>query len=275
MGTEVISPARAQDMLTRLAPHQRPLNARRVDQYARDMAAGRWYPGNDAITIDADGWLVNGQHRLQAIIKAGKAVEEHVVYGVDPRAFATMDCGQARSIAQTLRVSNKAATVFGGLARYSLTGQARYIALTNTRSTVTRGEIQQIVGLFDGFCQEVLHYDNVFRSTFGFCSTLGMTAALAAIGMRESRDAAIETMQDLATAYEDGSGTNIRLVAQMLATLKRDRSTGGVLYAQILLRLHECRQTGRLFRQQDARRLDLDKYNVAAGNELRPLMEWA
>lgn len=83
----------------------RPIKKGRVLQYKSDMAAGRFYPNNDSICFDAEGYLINGHHRLQACIKAGTPFKSFVHYNLDPRAFVTMDVPAARSMADVLDLS--------------------------------------------------------------------------------------------------------------------------------------------------------------------------
>jgi len=43
-----------------------------VAQYTREMLAGRWRLNGETIKLDADGWLVDGQHRLLACIESDR-----------------------------------------------------------------------------------------------------------------------------------------------------------------------------------------------------------
>lgn len=74
----------------------------KVDQYARDMAAGRWTFTNDAICFDSAGMLLNGQHRLLAVARSGCTVLLPVMRNVPAEAMTTMDSGAARTAADAL-----------------------------------------------------------------------------------------------------------------------------------------------------------------------------
>lgn len=70
----------------------RKIKQRRVDRYARLMKLDKWHSSNgETISFGADDTLLNGHHRLWAIVEAGIAVEVTVARGVDPEAFATID----------------------------------------------------------------------------------------------------------------------------------------------------------------------------------------
>lgn len=75
-----------------------------VAGYARDMAAGAWAPNGEAIKIAADGTILDGQHRLQAIAQAGITVEMLVITGLDPETQKTMDGGRKRTLSDNLGI---------------------------------------------------------------------------------------------------------------------------------------------------------------------------
>lgn len=65
----------------------------RVAQYAADMKAGRWQLNGEAIKFDKNGHLLNGQHRLHAVVRADTTVPMLVISGLDPETRTTMDSG--------------------------------------------------------------------------------------------------------------------------------------------------------------------------------------
>lgn len=73
--------------------------------YYRDMILNGHYLFNgQPIILGEDGTLLDGQHRLQAIVDAEIAVPVLVVVGVPhgDKAFQTLDTGRKRSVADTL-----------------------------------------------------------------------------------------------------------------------------------------------------------------------------
>ena len=69
----------------------RPLNDQHVKRIARQIADGKWKFNGDTIKIAVSNDILDGQHRLWAIIEAKAAVETIVVRGIEPDAFATID----------------------------------------------------------------------------------------------------------------------------------------------------------------------------------------
>lgn len=74
----------------------RPINDATIAQYARDMVAGRWLLNGETIQRCRDGRLLNGQHRLLAVIKSGKTVQMLVVFNLPSETQLTMDGGRKR-----------------------------------------------------------------------------------------------------------------------------------------------------------------------------------
>lgn len=88
--------------------HNRQIRDRVVAAYSRDMANGDWQWNGEAIKFAEDGTLIDGQHRLSAIVQAGVPVQMLVIFGVEMDAQHTMDTGAKRTIADALRLRGEA-----------------------------------------------------------------------------------------------------------------------------------------------------------------------
>jgi len=94
-----ITPEVATEMLSR-NPYNRPIRSKTVDMYADDMRRGAWEETSQAITFDKDGNLLDGQHRLNAVIRSGVAINALVVSDM-PRS-GMYDAGLTRSTVDRL-----------------------------------------------------------------------------------------------------------------------------------------------------------------------------
>lgn len=103
-------------------PRNRNLRERIVAKYASDMLAGAWSEdAGDPIRRTADGILLDGQHRLSAIVRTGVAIWMLVVEGVKPASQANMDTGSARLYADQLRIQGRRnVNVHAALLRWSV-----------------------------------------------------------------------------------------------------------------------------------------------------------
>ncbi len=93
---EVITPDIALEILGN-HENNRNLRPRFVTSYARDMAAGNWTLNGESIKIDVNGNLIDGQHRLNAVIQAGVSVQMMVIRGLASETQTTVDLGLRRN----------------------------------------------------------------------------------------------------------------------------------------------------------------------------------
>jgi hypothetical protein len=117
--------------------HNRTLRKRAVADYARDMKAGQWRLNGEAIKFASDGALLDGQHRLQAVIEADVAIPLMVVTGLPNDTQETMDAGRKRTTADafSLRGETNAAILAAVLKKVWLWDQGDYKFGQNSRPT--------------------------------------------------------------------------------------------------------------------------------------------
>lgn len=102
VGVQLITVAMAKEMLSRNTKNFRKPEHKRVTRYAKDMSDGRWQLTGETITFDLSGALIDGQHRLLAIVKSGVACWFIVVDGLQEKVAANVDRGISRTVAQWL-----------------------------------------------------------------------------------------------------------------------------------------------------------------------------
>jgi hypothetical protein len=90
LAIETVTPEMAEDYLTHNT-RNRKIVAAHVDAIARDICAGNWMMNAQPICFARDGRLLNGQHRLSAVLQAGEAIEVPVMRGLPEEAYATYD----------------------------------------------------------------------------------------------------------------------------------------------------------------------------------------
>lgn len=103
---EVVTPEIAREWLDRTRIN-RPLRADQVDAHVRDMKGGRWRPVGDPVRFDKDERLIDGQHRLTAIVKSGVDITFAVVRGLEPDDQLVIDTGVKRRAADQLILEGK------------------------------------------------------------------------------------------------------------------------------------------------------------------------
>ena len=108
---EIITPNDAAAMLQK-NPNYRRINDKRVLSYALKMEQGFWQENGEPIQFDKSGNLLNGQHRLKAIIKSGKAQKMLVVRDVEANVF---DVGKTRTWSDYTRATNDGKPIEAGI----------------------------------------------------------------------------------------------------------------------------------------------------------------
>jgi hypothetical protein len=79
-----------------------------VERLTGVLERGEWMEDStDAIGLDDDGGVVNGQHRLTSIMESGITVTALVVRGVRPDVIKVIDQGQPRNLSQLLQMSGR------------------------------------------------------------------------------------------------------------------------------------------------------------------------
>lgn len=93
---ETITPARAEELL-KLNSRNRVMRNQQVEFHASNLRNKRWKLLHQGIAISSDNVLLDGQHRLQAIVVTGIAAEMVVATGVDPQSLNAIDTGARRN----------------------------------------------------------------------------------------------------------------------------------------------------------------------------------
>jgi hypothetical protein len=107
MVMEDITPEQAEKYLAMNVDHNRAVRDIKVSRYANSMTEGHWLATSSTIKFDRDGHLIDGQHRLMAIIRAGITVRMAVARNESPASIHVIDTNTPRNGGDSL--------VFAGL----------------------------------------------------------------------------------------------------------------------------------------------------------------
>lgn len=110
----LVTPEMAARWLESANTHNRKVSQPTVDAYARDMVEGRWEETNQGIAFSTGGVLLDGQHRLWAIVQADLGVWMWVFFNVSKSAQLVVDQNRPRSVADAI-------TLQGGMGRVTQT----------------------------------------------------------------------------------------------------------------------------------------------------------
>lgn len=99
--TKYISPQMAEELLGTTAIN-RAVSRARVLQFANSMRSAKWQLNGETIIVSETGRLLDGQHRLFAVMQFGSPVQMTIVYGAKDNVFETIDTGRARTAGDIL-----------------------------------------------------------------------------------------------------------------------------------------------------------------------------
>lgn len=101
--TEVITPAKAKEMLATLPATHPPLDDATVERYAAAMKAGGWLQNGMPLIFDENNKLIDGYHRLMAAKNGDVTFTSLVARGVRADLLHTIDQHRRRSFAMVLQ----------------------------------------------------------------------------------------------------------------------------------------------------------------------------
>lgn len=115
----------------------RRIDNKTVNRFIGAILRDEWLLNGEAIIFDCNGNLLNGQHRLTAVIAAGKSITSVVVRGVQSGVFQTLDGGKKRSATDVLSLSGyKSSRTLSSAARAIVRLESGHSAFASITSTV-------------------------------------------------------------------------------------------------------------------------------------------
>lgn len=100
----LVTPDTARDWLSKMT-NNRPLNDRHVDNIADAIRRDQYLYSGDTIKFNTKGELIDGQHRLTAVISANKAVHMMIAEGLEEAAMNVIDTGRKRTAGDILSIA--------------------------------------------------------------------------------------------------------------------------------------------------------------------------
>lgn len=118
-----------------------------VEFLTRAMREGQFLTTHEGIAFDTEGSLIDGQHRLRAIIASGTRQWMLVVKNLEPEVFNVIDAGITRTMSDRLRVNPKIASVASTMFRVVL-GDSKRVATYEVQTIIDSlgAEIDTVLG---------------------------------------------------------------------------------------------------------------------------------
>lgn len=125
VAVEYISPQKATSYLSKNFTDNRKLSITNITKHIQAMQNKEWTVSTDCIGFDTYGRLINGQHRLTAVIKTQTTQPFIVVRNLPPQVAQILDLGKKRQMHERLTIAgnsmpqNMCSIVRNALTNYS------------------------------------------------------------------------------------------------------------------------------------------------------------
>lgn len=150
---ETITPKKAKELLEKNT-HNRPVSQKRVNHYADIMKQGKWHLTHQGIAISKTGVIVDGQHRLLAVIQSNMPIDFNITYDVEDETFKYVDVGYTRTTSNIFAIE--------GISNYTkhASGVSRYHGFMNSQGSLSTTTSSRVENNYthDDYLQ--FYYDN-------------------------------------------------------------------------------------------------------------------
>jgi hypothetical protein len=219
-----ITPEVAQAWLDRGGTNRR-VTRRRVEAMSAAILRGEWRLTGEAIKLDDEGRVRDGQNRLHAIVEAGVPVRSVVARGVSEDAFDVMDTGRSRNAADVLGIhgypsQNALAAAARGLMfieRYGRVFPSQRDAHLYVTPVTTLQYVQDHPEVIDG-----VHLgDRIYHS--GIQGGIGLWSIATTLFLRLDREQAVQYADHLTTGAGLRRGDPLLVLRNRLLGSQRDQ----------------------------------------------------
>lgn len=216
---EAITPEVAQQYLASNSRQQRKLRRRKVAEYADDMRNGRWGLNGATIVIDEHGNLIDGQHRLSAVVESGTTQRFVVVRNVSEDSYETIDQGMKRTLADASEFNTVECAIGKAMASFENAPSIR--AALRSRNATNAAAIEYM-NANAGLVRTLSNEYRKLRSCIGKLSTIAFAVSFCAISEAYGQAVALAFFGEMQLAYEEGSSVYARKFARYMADTTGD-----------------------------------------------------
>lgn len=176
----MVTPEMAKKLL-KTNTFNRKMSESHVARLVSAIKNGEWKFCGESIKISSDGELLDGQHRLQAIVESNTPIELLVVEGLPKETFHVIDTAKkARNTADILHISGEKNTNVLSAALALIGAYEKYDDLTNRAFRPTAKDISDILSRHPKIREYASPQFSVYRLTGpGLAAALGYLFSLA------------------------------------------------------------------------------------------------
>ena len=179
-----ITPAEAAKLLMTINTRNRRIKRGHVSRLTRAIVSGEWKVTSQGIAIGSDGVLLDGQHRLAAIVRAKIPVQIVISRNCDPETFGLIDTGIKRTAGDAVFLSAKDSSEMGSFNNLIAGGIKLYISYKQRPNSIWSGGYEvasntAIMNVFKTREADSIALIKYLRSCWKTFRPLNMSGALA------------------------------------------------------------------------------------------------
>jgi len=117
--TITLTPSKASELLKKNT-NNRNVKKQRIVLYVNDILNNNWKLNGESIKVSRNGVILDGQHRLIAVIKANKAIETVLITDLEQDVLPTIDTGASRTGGDVLNLHGitNSNSIAGGINKF-------------------------------------------------------------------------------------------------------------------------------------------------------------
>lgn len=194
-----------------------------VRKYADDMTHGRWAFAGDPIRFSNDR-LLDGQHRLLAVVRAQVTLPFVVVRGLDPDVQHYMDKGRKRSLADQLALDGvKNTTIVASAVRLAYLWDMGSLGKSGGGSSVSDAALNEFLTQHPELHPASDVAAQVYRRGLDLQPSVVAVAFWGLTQQGADPQAAIQFFGDLADLRTEGDGDPRKALLRRLQTARKNR----------------------------------------------------
>ena len=180
----------------------RNVNQGQVIFYANQMESGKWKEDTgECIKISKEGVILDGQHRLLAIIRSNKSMFFHFALDVEQDVFSVLDTGKQRSAGDVFKIEgiSYATAIPAVISCYHLYKNNIYIKDSGKHKKLSNSQILDTYNNDRLYWNELVKKAEIFKKDFQKILTSAMLGGIYAILNDIDKNKSLDFMQQLTT----------------------------------------------------------------------------
>jgi hypothetical protein len=205
-----VTPEIAKDLLKKNISN-RPLKRSRISQLADALNRGEWKLTPQGISLSTEGVLLDGQHRLAAIIKTNKSADLVIAKDVDPSVFTILDTSLKRSAGDSIFLGAESRANIRGLHNTLAAGIRGYANYTRYPTVAWGGACpgpsnDSVLGIFRKNEAKWAHITKTCKRFWSKFRPLPLSSSIAVWMVGIDNNWSMDDMEKFFTALATGAG---------------------------------------------------------------------